>query len=298
MLVTIGDLVEDVVVVMDQPLALGTDTASRIHHRPGGSAANTARAARRCGIAARFVGAVGDDPTGDRLLDRLRADGVDVRVARRAGRTGTVVVLVHPDGERTMLTDRGTAAELDVLPAEALADADWLHLPAYGLAHPAMAAVLRAAAAAAHAADPAVPVSVDASSTRLAEALGGPSALRAAIAALGPQVVHANADEARLLGLLTDPLPGVLVAVTRGADGVDLVGGAGSAWFPAGVRHVPHGVVPGHDAAVRDTTGAGDSWCAGFVGALAAGADPVAACAAGHTCALVWLHGHGENGQP
>ena len=49
---------------------------------------------------------------GEQLVASLAAAGVDVRV-QRAGRTGTVAVLVEPGGERTMLPDRGAAAELE-----------------------------------------------------------------------------------------------------------------------------------------------------------------------------------------
>ena len=55
-----------------------------------------------------------------------------MRVQRR-GRTGSVVVLVGPDGERTMLPDRGAATELtDVDPAW-LDGVTWLHVPSYSL---------------------------------------------------------------------------------------------------------------------------------------------------------------------
>src|SRR6478735_2045460 len=92
----VGDLVEDVVVWVDRPVTAGTDNPATVRRSPGGSAANVAAAVARCGGRARFIGRVGDD--GDGLVDELAADGVDVRV-QRGGRSGTVVVLVAPDGE-------------------------------------------------------------------------------------------------------------------------------------------------------------------------------------------------------
>ncbi len=42
LLATIGDVIDDVVVWLDEPRRYGTDTASRIVHRRGESAANVA----------------------------------------------------------------------------------------------------------------------------------------------------------------------------------------------------------------------------------------------------------------
>src|SRR5437868_7614502 len=90
-LCTLGDLVEDVVVWLHEPINYGTDTTARIVRRRGGSAANVAVFAATDGGASRFVGQVGDDETGTRLLARLHEDGVDTVVAR-GGRTGSIVV--------------------------------------------------------------------------------------------------------------------------------------------------------------------------------------------------------------
>ncbi len=54
-------------------------------------------------------------------------EGVELCV-HRGGRTGTVVVLVEPGGERTMLTDRGSATDLAGVPESFLDDVAVLHL--------------------------------------------------------------------------------------------------------------------------------------------------------------------------
>src|ERR1700712_3119850 len=112
MIGTVGDLVEDIVVRLGVPVNEASDTAAQVVRRRGGSAANMAVSVARAGHPARFIGQVGDDAVGASLLDELRADGVDV-VARRAGVTGTIVVLLDHLGERTMLTDRGACTSLD-----------------------------------------------------------------------------------------------------------------------------------------------------------------------------------------
>ena len=81
----------------------------------------------------RFIGRVGDDPLADQLVDVLADADVETYVQRGRGRTGSVVVLVEPDGERTMLPDRAAAAELASVDESWLDGVTWLHAPAYSL---------------------------------------------------------------------------------------------------------------------------------------------------------------------
>ena len=103
-----------------------------IHRTRGGSAANVAAFASAA-VPARFIGCVGRRPGRGRAVRELAGHGVDVRVQRR-GRTGTIVVLVDGDGERTMYPDRAAAAELTEVPASWLDGAAFLHVPSYGFA--------------------------------------------------------------------------------------------------------------------------------------------------------------------
>ena len=64
MLVTIGDLVEDVVVHLRGEINVASDTDVVVSRRRGGSAANMASTTARLGHLVRFVGPVGDDSTG------------------------------------------------------------------------------------------------------------------------------------------------------------------------------------------------------------------------------------------
>ena len=181
---------------MRSPLRAATDTAARVFRARGGSGANVAALAAPL-VPTRFIGRVGADAAGAALVDDLAAAGVDVRV-QRAGRTGTVVLLVDAEGERTMFPDRGASAELaDVDPAW-LDGVAWLHLPAYGFEREPMRGELARLAAAAR--QRGARVSVDASSTGLIAGLGVELAL-ALIRAIAPDVLFANEDEAALLGL-------------------------------------------------------------------------------------------------
>ena len=126
-IVVIGDVMVDVVVRLSGPIAAGSDTPAEIVQRGGGAAANVAAWLARSGAAAILVGRVGDDARGRAVVTALRDEGVDVRVAVDPQRpTGTCVVLVAPDGERSMLPDRGANAAL--APTPLTADAAHVHV--------------------------------------------------------------------------------------------------------------------------------------------------------------------------
>lgn len=71
---------------------------------PGGSAANTIYGLAKLGIRTGFVGAIGEDETGEKLLADLRSVGVDTsRIRTKKGaRTGSVLCLSDKRGRRSL----------------------------------------------------------------------------------------------------------------------------------------------------------------------------------------------------
>lgn len=264
-LAVLGDLVEDVVVWLDEPVRRGTDTAARVFRSRGGSAANVAACAAGL-VPTRFLGCVGDDPLGDQLVAQLTGAGVDVRAQRR-GRTGTVVVLVEPGGERTMLPDRAAATGLQPLAPDDLDGVALLHVPAYGLDGGSTAQVVEGLLGQ-------LPVSVDASSSAVLERLG-PQRVRALLERARPVLLLANADEARVLELGARPLRGVTTVLKDGPRRTTVLHPDGRA------EHVD---VPPVEA-VRDSTGAGDAFAAAVLAAVLDGRGVRAGVEAGHALA-------------
>jgi ribokinase len=251
LVVTLGDLLLDVIVRLEEPLATGDDANAATQTAAGGQAANVAAWAAALGAAARCVARRGDDAAGSWLAADLAARGVDV-VGPVAGRNGVVVSLVSPEGERTMASDRGTATALapdDLDPAWFACDC--LHISGYSLlASPIDAAAAHAAALArANGAQ----VSVDLSAWTRIRAHGA-MRLRAQVLALAPDVIFGNEREWDELGGAFETAR----VVKRGANGFDVVRGGAVERCQAPAT------------SVVDTTGAGDALAAGF---LVGGAD-------------------------
>ncbi len=267
----LGDLVEDIVVWLDEPLAVGTDAAGTIHRTRGGSAANVAAAVAQLGmVPARYLGCVGEDAAGDALVADLVRHGVDVRVQRR-GVSGAVVILVGTDGERTMVPNRGASGLLEPVAADWLDGLAVLHVPAYAFcAEPVSTSALDALG---RARGVGAQLSIDASSVGMLGAYGR-DRIRDLLAGLAPDHLLANADEAAFLGVGDGWLRETTCVVKQGADPTLVVRGGDRASVP---------VVP--VAEVRDTTGAGDAFAAGYLSGIAAGDSAEAACAVGNALA-------------
>jgi sugar/nucleoside kinase (ribokinase family) len=274
-IVVVGDVMTDVIAAVDDPLALGSDTAARVQTRPGGAGANVAVWLAQHGVPVVFVGVVGADPFGTEAVAELTRAGVEARVRRTAdAATGTCVVLVGGDGERTMLPDAGANSRLepDDLPADLVAGAAHLHVSGYTLLNPGSRAAGEAALA--QALRSGRPTSVDPSSAAPLEAVGG-ERFRSLTDGVG--LVFVTLDEAEVLCDSRDPVVIGARLTSTYHEVVLKLGPAGARWCsradPAGVQ-VPAATV---DGPVVDSTGAGDAFAAAWLTARRDGDQPAAA---------------------
>ena len=275
--VVLGDVVTDVVARLRGPIVQGSDTGARIARRPGGSAANVSAWLASLGVPTVLVARVGDDREGAEHLAGLRSAGVRTRVCVDPQRpTGTVVALVAPAGERSMVTDRGANLALAAtdVPGEEFRAGRLLHLSGYALLDRGPRAAARRALALARAAG--MTVSVDPSSVDPLVRVGPGRFLDWT---RGTDTCLANLDEARALtGLLPAQAAARALTATYG-EVVVTIGARGALWSGAGSPEVVR--VPSTPATVVDTTGAGDAFSAGYLAARGSGAAPLAALRAG-----------------
>lgn len=74
----LGDLLLDVIVRLDEPLAPGSDVRAQTRTGAGGQAANVAAWAAALGAEARFVGKRGTDPAAEVVCAELAGRGVEL----------------------------------------------------------------------------------------------------------------------------------------------------------------------------------------------------------------------------
>ncbi len=271
-----GDVINDVLVKPRDATMPGSDTPATIRVRPGGAGANQAAWMAHLGAQVTFAGRVGARDA-EYHRRELGSFGVSAHLAEddQAG-TGTIVIMVAPDGERNMFTDRGANLRLrrSDLPDSLFEDAAVLHLTGHTFSEPALLEVALSLLGQARSRGMAVTVD-PASATYLARMEPG-AFLRWTE---GAAVCFPNRDEAAVLAGEADPVT-MAARLTRHYGVVLLkLGAQGCLLAVPGEAPVP---IPAYPARARDSTGAGDAFCGAFMSRwLAAGPDlPTAGLAA------------------
>jgi sugar/nucleoside kinase (ribokinase family) len=235
----------------------------------GGSAANTAASLASLGGRARFIGKVRDDPLGAIFTHDIRAAGVtfDVEAAVEGPGTGRSLVMVTPDAEKTMCTNLGIGGLLgpDDVDVAAVRSSQVAYFEGYLIGKPETAAAVERAIEVGRSAGTLVALSgsdpawVDLHGQELRDLLE-----RVDILFVNEKEAYGLAGADHLedaLAVLAARCP--TVAITLGAEG-SVVAEDGK------VYEVPAQPVP----AVVDTTGAGDSFAAGFLLGAVRGLGP------------------------
>jgi sugar/nucleoside kinase (ribokinase family) len=301
-ILVLGEINPDVVVADPDPTpAFGQveRIVGSITMTVGSSSAIFACGAARLGLAVGFVGVVGDDPFGRFMLDAMAARGIDVSGCRidPSRPTGASVILTTGD-DRAILTSVGTIGALDVddVPRGLLERARHLHSGSFFLQEtsrerlPAFFAAARARGQT---------TSFDANWDPAEHWDGGVRDMLRASDVFFPNAVEAtriagidSVEEATLelarIGSEGRTDGGPLIVVKLGADGA--------------LTHrcdVPIERVPALPVDAVDTTGAGDSFDAGFLRAWLDGASTIDALRLGAVCgALSTLGLGGVDAQP
>jgi sugar/nucleoside kinase (ribokinase family) len=264
-IVTIGDVMLDVIVRPQGEFQVDDDVDASIVLAPGGQAANVATWAVDLGVAATVIGPRGDTPAARLVAERLDAKGVGF-IGVGEGVVGTVVSIVR-GRTRTMASDSGHQGWLGSLqPALLPSDATSLHVSGYPLLRawgeptplPAVCAAARQRG---------VHVSVDLSSAAMIDNYD-PASFASTVAELAPDVVFANADEWR--AVRTHWRPAATVVVKDGAREVTVIHRDGTETVHATKA-----------ARAVDPTGAGDALAAGYlVGGIDVGIEAARRCVA------------------
>jgi sugar/nucleoside kinase (ribokinase family) len=263
-LVGLASVLVDLTVRVPALPARGGDVLGADGGHAAGGGINALATAARLGLRAAYAGRHGTGPSGDAVRRDLAREGITVlRPPEPGADTGTCLVLLEPDGERTFVTVPGVEAvqDRDALAGVGLLPGDALYASGYDLAYPGSGPALSSWLAA-------LPRRADGGPWLLLDP--GPLAAqipREALAAVlrRADAVSLSAAEQAPLGGGEEPVPGLppdaVVVLRRGADGATVTA-------PGLTLDVPGRPAPGP---VVDSNGAGDVHTGALVAALARG---------------------------
>lgn len=228
----------------------------------GGGATNAAVTFARLGFHTATVSRVGNDVTGNAVIDELQSEKIDTRFVKKikGGQTAYSTLLTAMNGERTALVFRGVSGEFSENDIPAKMQAAWLYMTSLDGSIPALLRAVRTAK----------------TQQMLVAFNPGGGEIKTGLRALDPilrqvTVLLVNLEEAQqLTGLQTTDVreiagkllrPGMTLIITDSAHGA----------------HAFDGVAHWHSStrAIRSIsrTGAGDAFGSGFVAARMRGYD-------------------------
>lgn len=306
-IVAIGDAIVDVIATCDDSFLeahglprggmqlLSADQADALYaamgparETSGGSAANSMAGAAALGLGAVFVGQVADDQLGEIFAHDMLALGVrfETPALKAPPPTGRCLILVTPDGQRTMNTCPAASHELTpaALDPELIRSASITFLEGYLWGPERPRAAMLEAARIAQASRRTVAFTLSESLCIGDRRQGVLGMIESALVDMlfGNEHEMRHLTGCRTLNECIDALSGKVstLVITRGAEGAVAIDGMERAEVPAAPV-----------ASVVDTTGAGDQFAAGFLAARLRG-RPLKACLEAGTIAAAEVISH------
>ncbi len=224
----------------------------------GGSAANTIMGIANFGGKAAYAGKTGQDEIGDFFLQDMRQQGVRIEIPAVQGLSGTCVVLITDDAQRTMLTNLGVSSQLgpdDIEEAE-IAQSRYVYIEGYLFTGDSTrSAALKAIELAKKngvkvALTVSDPFLIDLYRDEFWKLIEGPVDL-----------LFCNLEEARSLTKKEDPID-CAHEIHQHAENVAMTLGADGSLLMHESRAIP---IEGVPTQAIDTTGAGDMYAAGVL---------------------------------
>jgi fructokinase len=237
----------------------------------GGAPANVACALVKLGTPAGFIGCIGTDEQGQTLVELLQMLDVNTVGVQHhpTASTRQVEVLRLPQGDREFARFRGGATtefadahlQAELLPAELFNDAEFLVLGTLELAYPDTRAAIERALELAENAYLKILVDINWRPVFWTE----PEAAKPLIHQLIKRIDFLKLTEEEAEWLFGTVDPSEIAQQVGDLEGVLITAGKkGCTYYLNGHR----GAVPAFPVEVEDTTGAGDSFVAGFVHSL------------------------------
>ncbi len=238
----------------------------------GGSAANTLYALSQFGGSAYFSFKVANDETGDFYLQQLGHHNIQTNnnSQREGGTTGSCLVMISPDAERTMHTYLGVSETVSIkeLDLEAVKASKYIYIEGYLVTSPSAKAAITE-----------LKLFAEQNDVKTAMTFSDPSMLEYFkdnvndVLGTGVDLLFCNEREALLwsgkdtLEEACDVLKAKArqFAITRGAEGALLYDGR------------DYTNIAAHEVEAVDTNGAGDMFAGAFLYALTSGMDFAAA---------------------
>ncbi len=288
-LCVVGDFAWDVLIRTNNNLLKGGDSFGEVMLTPGGSAANLAVWAKRCGLNTRFIGKIGRDRFGQLAREDLTKENIEHHfVETDAHLTGSVAVFVDQTGERSMVSGHGADFYLipSELPRNVITSSNHLHLTAWSFFTDPPRSAARTAAQLAQQNN--LTISFDPASFQMISEMGVEQFL-SWTKDLAINIFFPNYDEGRVLTGCDEPeaivralatiYTDALIILKLDADGALVFDGKTATQIPPATNNLV------------DATGAGDSFAGAFLAHYLQSNSPVDA-ARFATAVAAWVIEH------